>query len=961
MLLLEKLEQKRKYIILIMIAFLLVGIICSLFVIPKKITAESTLMLVEKELKSENEFVNKSNLDLTKKMISNFEEIIKSESSIKLVNESLNENISINELKNKIKIKDNSNSDTFKIIVLNDKSNLAVEINEELIKVFSEKVKTIYSNTDVYVVDNAHTEEYINYSSIIITIIICAFLGIAVNVAYLFSLTQIDKIVKKSDDIESELSLKNLGQIPLTKVKNKLVGSSKNFTLAFRNLRSNIQFVNVNNKEKETILITSSRKSEGKTVVASNLAIAFAKAGKKVILVDADMASGKVAQMFNLPNDLGLSNYLSGIDENGVEVNERINKYIKETGIKNLNIVTSGTVPPNPSELLAMPKFKDTIKDLSVFYDILILDSTPVLNETNALVLARIANSTIIVSNYRKTKKDDLWHTKRDIQNVGGTIVGIVINKVRVREDGKKIYIEVKKTIKNIYLLIKDFITKMANRKQKLLNEAKPVEEEVVEEKEPIIVATNTVITDKKENTEQVENQISFDNLENNEEDKTENIEIKKEESEENLEVIQEVETEEIKEEKNSKIKIDTSEIKEKAIFVLSIIKEKTISFAKNAKEKTALVALALKNFISSRVQKVQINIPEVEVPKSEVIDQEEKKSTKKESSKNKKSEEQKDENSVLVIVDAENGFCRAFSQTCFTERYVRGIDKTDGFVKANYSLALNNTKNLGLMAKYEITKKQADRVDPLIYSTLQEYDECVWVERKMSSNKAEEYVLCMTKEYDITPGESKTNYELRCQYLRKVDLAKNQIEVEYKLENAWKSNQITFTDKIVFSKYANAFGSVKNKKNDTEKKNINLNKFDVKKITDFIKKFKPEQVKAKSVEELTKEVDGESEFENYHIDEIKDYSKMSREEREEEQIRREQEEMIRQQIKLKKELKEQKALEKEERRKERNKRRLEQKKTRELRRLKAKEEARIEEEIMVDNLYPKTKYNKNI
>lgn len=282
MLLLEKLEQKRKYIILIMIAFLLAGIMYSLFIVPKKTTAESTLMLVEKELKSENEFVNKSSLSLTEKMISNFQEIITSESSIKLVNESINSNININELKNKIKVDENSNSDTFKIIVINDESNFAVKINEELIKVFSEKVKTIYSNTDVYIIDNAHIEENINYGSIIKTLIIFILLGVIVNAIYIVTLIEIDKSVKKSDDIESELALKNLGKIPLNKFKNKLSDSrKKNFEIAFRNLRSNIQFVNVNNKEKNIILFTSPRKAEGKTLVASNVAIAFAKAGKK--------------------------------------------------------------------------------------------------------------------------------------------------------------------------------------------------------------------------------------------------------------------------------------------------------------------------------------------------------------------------------------------------------------------------------------------------------------------------------------------------------------------------------------------------------------------------------------------------------------------------------------------------------------------------------------------------------
>lgn len=1021
MLLLEKLEQKRKYIILVMIIALVTGIVCSLFVVPKKSAAESTLMLIEKEVKSENEIISKSNLDLTEKMISNFEEIITSESSIRLVNESLNANININELKNKIQVSENLNSDTFKIIVINDDSNLAIKINEELIKVFSGKVKSIYANTDVYIVDNAHIEESTNYKLIIKALVLSIFAGILVNVIYAFALIEIDKIVKKSDDIESELSLKNLGKIPLNKTKNKLIGGSKKtFSIAFNDLRSNIQFINVNNKEKNIILITSSRKSEGKTLVASNLAISFAKTGKKVILVDADMSSGKVAQMFNMPNDLGLSNYLSGIDENGAEVNERINKFIKDTTIKNLNIITSGTIPPNPSELLSMPKFKDMIKDLSVFYDILILDSTPVLNETNALILTRLANSTIIVSNYRKTKKDDLWHTKRDIQNVGGRIIGIIINKVKIRENNREIYIKIKKVLKDIYLKIKEFINyiiKKINSKQKLLNEAKEESKKSVEtnkqEKADIIIADVNTNEVKTNNETKNSDQITFEDIENKTNEIKETVDKEEIKVEEPLEENIEDATVAVSKYEKILLKLDivkektlvvAKNIKEKSFVVAKNVKEKSSAVAKNLKEKSSVVAksikektieitLKIKDFVKAKLPKKQVNSPEAESKKvkAEVIEEkeeapveiEEKQITKEtetkveeetkdaktkffDSLKKEATDKEKNENSVLVIVDAENGFCRAFSQSCFTERYVRGIDKTDGFVKANYSLALNNVKNIALMSKYEMTQKQADRVDPLVYSTLQEYDECVWIERKMSSNKAEEYALCMAKEYERTLGETKLNYKLRCQYLRKIELAKLQIEIDYKLDNVFSSSQITFTDKIAFLKYANAFENIRFKKKLENRQNNNKLeiKFDLKKVIELFKKFKVEEVKVKSVEELTKEISdtqNNKDYENYQIEEYKDYSQMTREEREEEQIRKEQEEMIRQQIKLKKEIKEQKAYEKEQRRKERNKKRLEQKKNREIKKQKAREEARIEEELSVDNLYPKTKYNKNI
>ena len=279
MILLEKLEQKRKYVILILIICLLVGLIYNIFLMPKKITSETTLMLIEKEEKSANEFTNKGNIELTKKMVSNFEEIIKSKSSINSLKDSLSLDINVNELANQINVKEVSNSDTFKLIVQNEDTDLAIKINNGLIRNFSEKIETIYSNTEVYIVDNTHIEENVNYLLFILIIILSTIIGIFINLIYLLILVKLDKRVEKSNDLESELALKNLGKIPLIKTKNKLIieNEKKSLLISFRNLRSNIQFINVNNKEKNTILVTSSRKSEGKTTIASNLAISFAE------------------------------------------------------------------------------------------------------------------------------------------------------------------------------------------------------------------------------------------------------------------------------------------------------------------------------------------------------------------------------------------------------------------------------------------------------------------------------------------------------------------------------------------------------------------------------------------------------------------------------------------------------------------------------------------------------------
>lgn len=996
MLLLEKLEQKRKYIILVMVVCIIASIAYSLFVIPRKITSESTLMLVEKEEISSNNYVNKGNLDLTEKMVSNFEEIIKSESSIYLLSDTVKSNINLNELKNEIEVKENSNSDTFKIIIHNQDSNLSNQINKELIQIFSEKIKSIYANTEVYIVNDNHIEEKMDYISIIKTIVIAIVIGIIVNILYLIVLLEVDKQVNKSNDVEAELSLKNLGKIPLNKSKNKLIDENHKtaFSIAFKNLRSNIQFINVNNKGKNTILITSSRKAEGKTLVATNVAIEFAKTGKKVILIDADMNSGKIDKMFNIPNEAGLSNYLSGIDENGAEQNERINKFIKDTAIKNLNVITSGTVPPNSSELLSMPKFEEMLKDLSVFYNVVIIDGTRVLNATDALILTRLANSTIIVSNYRKTKKDDLWNAKRDIQNVGGRIIGLIINKVKIKEDSEKVCYKTKKVIKEKYLKLRDYIIAKANskkqklleaaiieEKQKVVEELKVEEEKLIEEikkenleeqkqdkkEEKIVLEVKPNIENKKKKKEEIKTQEEFSIKENNLKGT-----ITASENKEKVKVEKELKQETVEAKHNALIS-KLEEAKEKITTLAIKIKEKTLNVASNAnefiKKEAEKVKEAKKKAEEKKIDKIKEENAQEKIKESkEIINQTSKKDLEKltfeeEFEQENENDILQNDNSVLVIVDAENGYCRAFSQYCFTEKLIRGIDQSDGFVKANYSSTFMNRKKFALMTKYDLTKTQVDKVDPLIHTVLEEYDECVWTERKMTSNKAESYLYCMTKDYERSEGETKANYELRCQYLRKIELAKAQIEIEYKLDNMWTTNQINFTDKIVFYNFAQKFENLKEKRKAeqraNETKENKIRKF--KSPIDLLKKIKIDEVKVKSAEEIAKEVNIQENYENYQFEDYEKYNKISEQELEEQKIREEQENMLKEQLRLKQELKEQKAYEKQQRRKEKNKKRVEQRKNKELEKQKAKEEARIEEELLVDNLYPKTKYNKNL
>ena len=199
----------------------------------------------------------------------------------------------------------------------------------------------------------------------------------------------------------------------------------------FRTLRTNIQFMNAD-KQLKTLLITSTLPEEGKSWVAANLAITFAQAGKRVLIVDADMRKGRQFNIFDVSPIPGLSNYLSGVVEEKEKQEHNIEDFIQDTDVDNLFILTSGSVPPNPSELLVSERMLGLLDWVKQIFDIVIFDGTPSLLVTDATILSRIVDSTIIVTAHNETKLDNVEEVKKGIENIGGKVAGVVINKIPI-------------------------------------------------------------------------------------------------------------------------------------------------------------------------------------------------------------------------------------------------------------------------------------------------------------------------------------------------------------------------------------------------------------------------------------------------------------------------------------------------------------------------------------------------
>ncbi|HCC04137.1 MAG TPA: capsular biosynthesis protein [Clostridiales bacterium] len=208
----------------------------------------------------------------------------------------------------------------------------------------------------------------------------------------------------------------------------------------FRTLRTNIQFMS-NSKRMKTLLVTSTFPGEGKSWVTSNLAVTFAQAGKRVILIDADMRKGRQYAIFGVSPRPGLSNLLAeyDIDNNNPE---QILDYVQETEVENLFVISAGNVPPNPSELLVSQEMSRVLEELRKMCDIIIIDGTPCELVTDSVILSRMVETTIVVTAHKMTKKDALQRVVKNIKNVGGNLAGVVINKVPVsaKKYGEKYY-----------------------------------------------------------------------------------------------------------------------------------------------------------------------------------------------------------------------------------------------------------------------------------------------------------------------------------------------------------------------------------------------------------------------------------------------------------------------------------------------------------------------------------------
>lgn len=282
---------------------------------------------------------------------------------------------------------------------------------------------------NVLLVDSARKATLPSKPNRALIVVVGFILGLGISTGYVFVRQYFDNTVKTPEDIQNA-NANVIAWIPqiegLTNTGNKdleFIVAKKPDSIpseAFRTLRTRLQFTKPDNTSATKILVTSSAPQEGKTVVCVNLAGSFAQTNKKTLLIDCDLRKPRVHSLFNTNRYPGLIDYF--FQQASLE------EIIRRSDLSNLDYITAGTIPPNPAETLDSQMMKDFLNDMAAKYEVIILDSPPIIAVTDSEILAGLVDSSLLVVSAGITEKDIMAKSIELLSGENSTLVGTVLN-----------------------------------------------------------------------------------------------------------------------------------------------------------------------------------------------------------------------------------------------------------------------------------------------------------------------------------------------------------------------------------------------------------------------------------------------------------------------------------------------------------------------------------------------------
>lgn len=428
------LNYLKKYVLVI--AAVALVLIIGVFIYDKSIkkplyTTYTTIILTKSNETQTGTTITQNDILLNQKLVETYSKIIKSKLVLEQVISETGVTYTAEELSENVSVEAYENTEMLKISVTDQDPELAANIANSIAQVFSGEIAKIYQINNISVVDVAVTPEEVSNNTLKRDLLIALFISIFGTIGVVFVVYYFDDTVKLTDDLEEEI-----GMPVVAKVFKSDIGSKNNRKVellaqkypksvvseSIKTLRTNLQFSSVD-EDIKTILITSSIPGEGKSFISANLAISFAQTDKRVLIVDCDMRKGRQHRIFKLSNSKGLSNLL-------IDDMTNYKDYINKTSVDGVHVITRGTVPPNPSELLNSKKNADLIRVLKAKYDVIIYDGVPCNGLPDSIIMSKLVDKVLIVSSDSMTPKSVLESTKKQLESVNAPVAGDVLNNV---------------------------------------------------------------------------------------------------------------------------------------------------------------------------------------------------------------------------------------------------------------------------------------------------------------------------------------------------------------------------------------------------------------------------------------------------------------------------------------------------------------------------------------------------
>lgn len=289
-----------------------------------------------------------------------------------------------------------------------------------------------YDATNIRIIDKATVPDYPVKPKPAVIVFISIFVGVFLGIVYSLAREFMDEVFRTPDDLERELGIPSLGVTPLIKQGKNDVAAEKQymsdqrstFSEAINTIRTGLLFSDIDNPPK-TILITSTNGSEGKTTLAINLAVALSQLSK-TLLIELDLRKPAIARDLGIEAKPGLSDLISN---KNTEIS-----FQKINDIENLDIITCGSIPPNPMELISSKTFNELIERLKEQYEHIVIDSPPTLPVSDSCVLAKNSDATIIAVKAEETKISMAKETLSRLQKVNAKITGVVLTQASAKK-----------------------------------------------------------------------------------------------------------------------------------------------------------------------------------------------------------------------------------------------------------------------------------------------------------------------------------------------------------------------------------------------------------------------------------------------------------------------------------------------------------------------------------------------